>query len=203
MKKILSSLSLTLACPGLLTSSDYTKDILPILKEHCWDCHSSEKEVKGGLALDDLEGMRVSQINEFGIIRPGDPAKSDFLERLKLDDEEEDFMPKKGKALRTNDLARIEKWIQEGAIIDAENLSEEEKARAAGPAMTEGAEGAGEFLSWTNLEGKTIEARYLGIEGKSVKMMLRNGTSTTVPIAKLSPESVEQAKRLYGQKTGA
>ncbi len=203
MKSIYRHLSLTLAFPGLLTASDYTKDILPILKEHCWDCHSSEKEVKGGLALDDLEGMRVSQINEFGIIRPGDPAKSDFLERLKLDDEEEDFMPKKGKALRTNDLARIEKWIQEGAIIDAENLSEEEKARAAGPAMTEGAEGAGEFLSWTNIEGKTIEARYLGIEGKSVKILLRNGTSTTVPIAKLSAESVEQAKRLYGQKGGA
>jgi len=183
-------------------ATDYNKDILPILKEHCWDCHSKEKEVKGGLALDDIEGMRVSQINEFGIIRPGDPAKSDFLERLKLDDEEEDFMPKKGKALRTNDLARIEKWIQEGAIIDAENLSEEEKARAAAPGMTEGTGTEGEFLSWTNLEGKTIEARYLGIEGKSVKIMLRNGTSTTVPIAKLSAESVAQAKRLYGQKSG-
>ncbi len=93
--------------------------------------------------------------------------------------------------------------FREGSKSNAENLGEEENAGPTGPAMTEGAEGAGEFLSWTNLEGKTIEARYLGIEGKSVKILLRNGTSTTVPIAKLSAESVEQAKRLYGQKGGA
>lgn len=200
MKNSVCSITLFLALTGAVTATDYTKDILPILKEHCWDCHSSEKEVKGGLALDDIEGMRVSQINEFGIIRPGDPAKSDFLERLKLDDEEEDFMPKSGKALRSRDLALIETWIQGGAIIDKENLTDEEKARAAGPAMTGEAEGKGEFLPWTNLEGKTIEARYLGVEGKSVKILLRNGTSTTVPIAKLSADSVAQAKRLYTQQ---
>jgi hypothetical protein len=32
--------------------ADYKKTVLPIMKEHCWDCHSNEKEVKGNLALD-------------------------------------------------------------------------------------------------------------------------------------------------------
>ena len=26
---------------------DYAKGVLPIMKEHCWDCHSNEKSVKG------------------------------------------------------------------------------------------------------------------------------------------------------------
>lgn len=73
---------------------DYRNEIQAILKEHCWDCHSNEKEVKGGLAFDDLEDMAAGQINPNGLIRPGEPEKSDFLARLKLGEEEEDFMPR-------------------------------------------------------------------------------------------------------------
>jgi hypothetical protein len=54
----------------------------PILKEHCWDCHSNEKEAKGGLAFDDLEDLTKSQIHPVGLIRPGDPEKSDFLDEV-------------------------------------------------------------------------------------------------------------------------
>ena len=31
---------------------DYPTEVLPIMKEHCWDCHSNETEVKGNVALD-------------------------------------------------------------------------------------------------------------------------------------------------------
>ncbi len=104
-----------------LGAVDYQNDIQAILKEHCWECHSNEKEVKGGLAFDDIADLSRSAINPVGLIRPGDPEKSDFVARLKLDEEEDDFMPKNGKPLRGGDLSKIEQWIREGALIDAAN----------------------------------------------------------------------------------
>ncbi|MAB76857.1 MAG: hypothetical protein CMO47_10430 [Verrucomicrobiales bacterium] len=28
---------------------DYVEDVLPIMQEHCWRCHSNENQVKGNL----------------------------------------------------------------------------------------------------------------------------------------------------------
>jgi len=48
---------------------DYAKDVLPIMKEHCWKCHSKQHEVKGSLALDDQDGVPEDQIGKYNIIR--------------------------------------------------------------------------------------------------------------------------------------
>ncbi|HRQ88559.1 MAG TPA: hypothetical protein PLA50_07165 [Bacteroidia bacterium] len=179
--------------PTSLPAADYMKEILPIMKEHCWECHSKEKSVKGNL---DLEPAGLpDQIGKFNIIRPGNPAESGLVERLKLDENHEDFMPRKGKSLSKRNIEAIEKWILDGAVIDAKNPSEEEKSRMsqADPAPEKPAE----FQSWTNTQGKTIEARILGIEGKSAKLVLRNGRSYLVPLASLSEESREQARKAF------
>lgn len=185
------------ALPG--SGIDYQKDIQPIMKEHCWECHSNEKEVKGGLALDDLAALARSQINPNGVIRPGDPEKSDFVARLKLDEDHEDFMPRQGKALRGGDLAKVEQWIREGALLDAENPSEAERGRIEEVKLLQARTGGEIYFDWTNIEGKVIEAKYSGLEGEAVKITMKNGRSFTVPLDKLSTESAALARKLGGR----
>lgn len=178
---------------------DYQKDILPIMKEHCWECHSNEKEAKAGLALDDLKDLATAHIADIGLIRPGDPEKSDFLARLKLGEGDDDFMPKRGAALRSSDIKKIEQWILEGAVIDAANPSEAELARTDDVKLKQIKNGAEVYLGWTNNEGKTIEAKFAGLEGEAVKLVAKNGRSYTVPFTALNAESVAVAKKLGGR----
>jgi hypothetical protein len=182
-----------------VTALDYQNDIQAILKEHCWKCHSNEEEAKGGLAFDDLEDIAKSQINPAGLIRPGDPEKSDFVARLKLDEKEDDFMPKNGKPLRGSDLTKIEQWIREGALIDAANPTEAEKARMEDVKLANARSGGEVYFQWTNTQGKVIEAKYAGLEGESVKITMKSGKSFVVPLSGLSPESAALAKKLGGQ----
>lgn len=196
MNHSLAIIALSLSFGGPLGAVDFQKDILPLMKEHCWKCHSNEEESKGGLAFDDIESLRKSQIGEHGLIRPGDPAKSDLLARLNLDSEEDDFMPKNGDALRRSELALIEQWIREGAIIDAENPSAEELARADDVRIISARAGDEVYFSWTNLEGKTIEARFVGSEGESLTIMMKNGRRFVIPLKSLDAGSVALAKKL-------
>lgn len=199
MNPLRSSFLLLILAALPAAAVDYQNDILPIMKEHCWECHSNEKEVKAGLALDDVKDLASSHIADIGLIRPGDPGKSDFVARLKLGEGDEDFMPKRGAALRSSDIKKIEQWILEGAIIDAANPSEAETARADAVKVTQAKNDSDVFLAWTNSGGKTIEAKFGGLEGDSVKLVAKNGRSYTVPFTALSAESVAMAKKLGGR----
>ena len=192
------TLLLTLPAPAA-RAVDYVGDILPIMKEHCWNCHSNEKEVKGNLALDDFDEMRDYQVGKFSLIRPGNPAESQFLEVMKLGEGDKDFMPRKGAALPNEKLALIEKWIAEGAVIDAEKPSEKELAF-----LKDGSSGSAkdpklEFLKWTNKEGKEIEARFMRLSDTAVTLMMKSGKAYDVTFDKLSDESVALAKKLGGK----
>jgi hypothetical protein len=178
---------------------DYLTEVLPIMKEHCWDCHSNETEVKGNVALD--PDVLFDQIGKYNIIRPGNSAESGFVERLKLDETHNDFMPRKGKPLPKGEIERIEAWIQAGAIVDAKKPTEDETKRMAemkttAPAPGEGRPAEPGFHSWKNREGRVIEAKFLGLEKDSAKLLLRNGKSYVVPLTSLDEESAAKAKRL-------
>ncbi len=179
---------------------DYAKGVLPIMKEHCWDCHSNEKSVKGSLALDDLEEVRDYQIGKYNIIRPGNVAESGFFERLNLDSTHTDFMPRKGAPLPKSELAIIEKWIAQGAIVDVSKMTEEEKKRFAAaksaPDSPSGASDRAEFFQWKNLAGKIIEATMVAVDEDSVTLRLKSGKTFDVQLKDLSPESVGLAKEL-------
>lgn len=181
---------------------DYKAEVLSIMKKNCWDCHSNENEVKGNVDLD--PATLADQIGPYNIIRPGNPEESGFVERLKLDESHNDFMPRKGSRLSRREIAAIEAWIAAGAIIDAEQLSPGEKdrlaeARSAAKEMTSGssaASDAGAYHQWTNTAGRTIEAKMISLGPASVKLLLRSGKAYDVPLQDLSPESAAQAKAL-------
>ncbi len=113
--KRLTLLTAAFAIAGFLPSSasakvDFVKQIQPILKESCYDCHGPEKK-KGGLRLDSKEAA----FEEDYMIQAGKPKDSELFVRVSLEAGHDDIMPPKGDPLKKEQIDLIKKWIEEGA----------------------------------------------------------------------------------------
>jgi uncharacterized membrane protein len=101
--------------------------IQPILNEKCISCHNSNKS-KGGLNMQDLE--HILKGGKSGAIWvAGNPDKSQMIERLLLDINDEKHMPPKGKSqLSIDELNLFTEWIKAGADykVHYASLSEED-----------------------------------------------------------------------------
>ncbi len=87
---------------------EYTRDIQPILQEHCWKCHGEEKQ-KGGLRLDNrtsaLEGGDTGPV-----ILPGNGAGSLLISHVSSVDPDK-VMPPKGERLSGSQIEALRRWI--------------------------------------------------------------------------------------------
>ena len=90
-------------------SLTYEKDVRPIFRAHCFDCHGATAELKGGL---DLRLVRtITKGGETGpAIVPGKPAASLLLERVTNGE-----MPPGDTRLSTQEIATLKKWLTQGA----------------------------------------------------------------------------------------
>ena len=96
------------------TSQYFAEAVLPLLKEHCYECHSHDEDAaEGGLVLDSRAGWR-SGGDSGTAIAPGRPAESLLLTAVNYSDTELQ-MPPDGK-LRQRDIDVLKKWIVEGAF---------------------------------------------------------------------------------------
>jgi hypothetical protein len=168
---------------------DFKKDIRPILKANCYECHSKEAgKEKAGYVFDDPEVLKLD-IQPKGIIVPNKPAESYLLEVMTMDVSEKAHMPPK-EMMSDKDIAKIREWIAAGASLEADAPGTL-PARAAAPAL----------MDWTNTEGKTIKAGFVRIDGESVVLKLpTNGQEIPYPLSKLTAESQAQAKAAGGSK---
>jgi hypothetical protein len=94
---------------------NYTRDIKPILAAHCYACHGpDEGRRKAKLRLD----VRDAAIKK--AIKPGDPAASSLLDRVRSDDPDEIMPPPSAKkgALTAEQIALLKRWIEQGAKFD-------------------------------------------------------------------------------------
>lgn len=167
---------------------DYKTQIAPIFRTKCFACHSVTKKVKGKLALDD--DKLPEQIGAGKNIIPGDAAKSTMWVNCTLPDDDSDVMPPEGKnKLTTAELDLFKAWINEGASLTGGGAAPAAAPAAAMPAA------AGGVLKWTNTEGKTIEAEFMGLQGDNVLLKIPStGVTHSLALSKLSPESQAQAK---------
>ena len=163
---------------------DYKTQIAPIFRTKCYACHSTTKKVKGKLALDD--DKLPEQIGAGKNIIPGEAMKSTMFINCTLPDDDADVMPPEGKnKLTAAELDLFKAWITEGASLTGGGAA----PAAAMPAA------AGGVLKWTNTEGKTIEAEFMGLEGDSVLLKIPStGVTHILALSKLSAESQAQAK---------
>ena len=93
----------------------FQKKVLPVLKKHCYECHSAAAdEVKGNLRVDTREGL-VEGGNNGAAVVPGKVDEGFLLPVLRY--EEDDYqMPPEGK-LPDKVIADIKKWIEMGAPV--------------------------------------------------------------------------------------
>ncbi len=91
--------------------------VQPILREHCFKCHSHGAErIKGGLVMDSASALLTGGDTGPAIV-PGQPEKSLLITAIKQTGELK--MPAKANKLSDDDIAVIEQWIKAGAPAPA------------------------------------------------------------------------------------
>ncbi len=100
----------------------YRDEISPILKNKCYNCHSSVKK-KGGLRLDSESFINKGGKNGEVLVK-GDPDNSPMYTNLLLPLEDDKHMPPKGKKQLTSaEISLIHRWIKKGAPFGPVDLT--------------------------------------------------------------------------------
>src|SRR5438552_7053579 len=103
-------------------SPTFEKDIRPILKAHCFDCHGEGEKLRGGLDLR-LRRLMLKGGDDGPVIVPGKPEKSLLFKMVQSGD-----MPKRGKKLAPEEMALIKQWLAGGAKTARAEPADIEKA---------------------------------------------------------------------------
>jgi mono/diheme cytochrome c family protein len=92
---------------------EFEKDILPILKESCFDCHGPDDQESGFRVDSRVALLTGGDYGEPGIV-PGDDTKGLLLAAISYEDS--DFeMPPDGK-LSDEKIELIKRWVKQGAV---------------------------------------------------------------------------------------
>ena len=106
----------------------FEKEIRPLLVEHCLQCHSPEKKVRGGLRLDHPEGWLKGGDSGPAVV-PGNVDDSLLIEAIRFTNDDMQ-MPPKGK-LSAESIALLEDWVKRGAPAPKSTASPTAKAAPA------------------------------------------------------------------------
>ena len=90
----------------------FERKIRPLLIENCFNCHSANTNSRGGLRVDDRNGLVIGGGRGPAIV-PGHPEKSLLLEAVKKSHAEVKMPPK--KELSESQIADLTRWIKDGA----------------------------------------------------------------------------------------
>src|SRR5687767_482023 len=99
-------LGISICCGAAAT---FEKDIRPILKAHCFDCHGEGDQLKGGLDVR-LRRLLLEGGESGPVIVPGKPDKSLLFTKVHSGE-----MPKREKKLTREQIGLIKQWIAGGA----------------------------------------------------------------------------------------
>lgn len=98
----------------------FAANIQPILEANCFECHSHDKKIKGGLALDSRSGILKG--GEGGpILVPGKPEESRLITAIRHTDKDLQMPPK--SKLSDEEIAVLTAWIAQGAPDPREEAS--------------------------------------------------------------------------------
>ncbi len=189
----LTSLALSLPIE-LSLAVDFEKDIQPILKDHCFKCHSGPN-AKAKIRYDNVRFFKeVVGHHPEAVVVPGSPDKSKLLKLASLPQTSNEAMPPPRRGvppMNTAELSLVRKWIQEGAIVEA--TTPEASSVTETPTSTESAK---QIQEWTNIEGKSLKAVFVSADESVVTLRKEDGEEIKYPLNKLSPASQELAEKL-------
>lgn len=173
-------LLLSIAVCSSVYAVDFEKEIKPILKQNCYECHSeARKKEKAGFVFDNPKRL-AKDIGDGRNIEPGRPGSSHFYEVISNPNMKHAMPPDGPMPQASIDILR--KWIAEGAMIDP-NAPKPVFKKDLPPIM-----------KWTNSEGRSIKAGFERIEGDSVVLKMVNGPYVKFPLSKLSADSQQLAR---------
>jgi WD40 repeat protein len=110
---------LLLAAPVLRAAPvSFIRDVAPILRESCFGCHGA-KNPKGKLDMTHYASFRKGGTKDDPVV-PGKPDESYILTVLRATDRSRMPPRDSGDALPAERIAVIERWIAEGARLDAD-----------------------------------------------------------------------------------
>ncbi|MEZ6126536.1 MAG: DUF1549 domain-containing protein [Planctomycetaceae bacterium] len=87
---------------------DFAHDVVPILKAHCAECHTSGK-AEGGFSFNTLR-----QLKQSGYLVPGRPDESRLVELIVSADPDDQMPPKDRSRLTDENVATLKRWIADG-----------------------------------------------------------------------------------------
>jgi mono/diheme cytochrome c family protein len=115
-----SGLALALAALECRADNDplvYTGIVKPIMASTCVSCHGEQKQKKK-LRLDSLAAIMKGG-KDGAVVVPGNVDKSDLIDRITLDLNDDDRMPPKGRRQLTDkQIQLLEWWVKAGAPGD-------------------------------------------------------------------------------------
>ena len=98
---------------------DYQREVLPILENHCFECHTGGN-VNGNLRLNSRAGLDERGFSGLPIVA-ATLDESELILRITSDDEE--FrMPRSAPALSEHEIALLTNWVAQGAPYEATAL---------------------------------------------------------------------------------
>ena len=123
MYRLLTSLATVLLIPAFAAAdtADFNRDILPILSNHCFQCHGPDASTRAaGLRLDQQSAAVQRLESGRRAIVPGNAAASELLQRITTADPDLHMPPADGPAaLNAKQVALLQQWISEGAEYQA------------------------------------------------------------------------------------
>ncbi|MBL8797005.1 MAG: PSD1 domain-containing protein [Planctomycetia bacterium] len=120
--RFLSRVVLTAVCllPGssLQAADDaariefFEKKVRPLLVNNCYNCHSASTNARGGLRVDDRNGLLQGGSSGPAVV-PGQPDKSLLIQAVRYAGDVSKMPPK--KQLAAEEIAVLVRWVQDGA----------------------------------------------------------------------------------------
>lgn len=105
----------TVEKPEDVKAALFEQQILPILREHCFDCHSHEAGEAGGkLMLDSLVAMTEGGTRGSAVV-PGDASQSVLVQAVSYSDSDLQMPP--DEKLPDEAIELLRKWILDGAHV--------------------------------------------------------------------------------------
>jgi cytochrome c553 len=99
------------AAPTAKAALDFSREVLPILSNHCFTCHGPDANArKAKLRLDQEKDAKAE------VIVPGKSAESELISRIFSDDPDEQMPPPDSKLkLTAEQKATLKAWVDAGA----------------------------------------------------------------------------------------
>ena len=105
---LLAATQLSLLSEAATATVDFAHDIVPVLRQHCGECHTGDKK-KGGLSLNTRESLLKGGENG-AVVTPGKPSDSKLLSAV-LSRDPDTQMPPKGARLTAEETSKLTAWI--------------------------------------------------------------------------------------------